>query len=69
MLNLLTTESTLVTGVSAIFDVLAAGASFIVNDIFVDLLIGQVFTQPIVWVGTAVGIGISLLNRFKKPLN
>lgn len=67
-LNETATGSTLVEGVAGIFDVLGSGAEFIVKDIFVDLIIGQVFTQPIVWVGTAIGVGIALFSRFKKPL-
>lgn len=60
--------ATLLEGVTGIFEVLGAGAEFIVKDIFVELIIGQVFTQPVVWVGTAVGIGCGLLYKFKKPL-
>lgn len=62
------TTTTLVEGVKAIFSTLGAGAEFIVKDVFVDLMIGQVFTQPIVWVGTSIGVGIALFSRFKKPL-
>ena len=60
--------TTLVEGVGAMFDVLASGAEFIIKDIFVDLIVGQVFTQPIVWVGTAIGVGTALFSKFKKPL-
>jgi hypothetical protein len=59
---------TLATGVTAIFAVLTAGVSFIINDIFIGIIIGQLYTQPIVWVGTAIGVGIALLHKFKKPL-
>ena len=62
------TAVSLTEGVTGIFGVLGAGAEFIIKDIFVDLIIGQVFTQPIVWVGTAIGVGIALFSRFKKPL-
>ena len=60
--------STLVQGVAAIFDVLKEGVTFVVKDVFVDTIIGQVFTQPVVWVGTAIGIGAGMLYKFKKPL-
>ena len=60
--------STLVEGVTAIFGVLKEGVTFVVKDIFVDTIIGQVFTQPVVWVGAAIGIGTAMLFKFKKPL-
>jgi len=61
-------ETGLVDGVVAIFGVLKEGVTFIVKDIFVDTIIGEVFTQPVVWVGAAIGIGTSMLFKFKKPL-
>lgn len=60
--------STLVEGVTAIFGVLKEGVTFVVKDVFVDIIIKEVFTQPVIWVGTAVGIGIAMLFKFKKPL-
>lgn len=60
--------STLIEGVTAIFGVLKEGVTFVVKDVFVDIIIKEVFTQPVIWVGTAVGIGIAMLFKFKKPL-
>jgi len=60
--------STLIEGVTAIFGVLKEGITFVVKDVFVDIVIKEVFTQPVIWVGTAIGIGIGMLFKFKKPL-
>ena len=60
--------TTLIEGVTAIFGVLKEGVGFVVKDVFVDTIIGQVFTQPVVWVGSAIGIGMGMLFKLKKPL-
>lgn len=61
-------STTLAQGVTAIFTVLKEGVTFVVKDVFVDTIVGQVFTQPVVWVGAAIGIGCGMLFKFKKPL-